>query len=65
LIKNRAISVEAQCCKWNIAMMNFSRTQLNWIIFESCLEGLNRHTFQTDGDFSKGIGDENLTCNQH
>jgi hypothetical protein len=61
LIKYRAISVESECSKRITTMTNFSRMQLNWIIFESRLEGLNRHTFQTDGDFWTGIGDEHST----
>ena len=42
-------------------MINFGRMQLNRTVFESRLEGLNRHTFQTDGDFLTGIDGENST----
>lgn len=42
-------------------MMNFSRMQLNRMVFESRLEGLNRPTFQTNGDFLTEIGGENST----
>jgi len=44
-------------------MMNFSRMQLDWIIFESRLEGLKRPTFQTDGDFLTGVGGDLSTSN--
>jgi len=51
LIKYRAISVESECSKRITTMTNFSRMQLNRMVFESRLEELNRHTFQTDDDF--------------
>jgi hypothetical protein len=34
LIKCRAIGVESECSKWIATMTNFSRMQLNWIVFE-------------------------------
>jgi len=46
-------------------MMNLSRMQLNWIIFESRLEGLNRHTFQTNGDFERELVMNIQPANQH
>jgi hypothetical protein len=45
-------------------MMNFSRMQLRRMFYESRFGTIEPHTFQTDGDFLKGIGDGISTCNQ-